>query len=315
MATPTGFLNTNSQRAYPLVSRPIMLTRESDDSEVELPVSTIVDFGNMMGPEMAYDPSTDRVYLASISREGDTFTFTISQTVVDSEDLTLVFARELTDPEFSVEYASSLTALCAGAPAWEGFLVTGALTALAAVLPDGETLLGDEDAYFEPALTQACYQRAVRSINIANMDRIVARDPDICLENSSSSGLPPPEYEERVIREVARCLDGAVKLRPGYNCQILADTTANSLTLSAVVGGGAGEPCEEVQSHPEETIPADSPFYSGGPTCAEIILALNGITGPHIDLHVGPGMTLQRIDDHSFNLVIDSNDLRLKFLP
>lgn len=91
-----GFLNANLVRAYPFV---VNLT-------ADIPDWLIVDFrAEILSGQ--WDPSVHRVYLAWVSKNGNTLRFGFRTDCPDLADEELVFERNLTDPRYRTTFADS----------------------------------------------------------------------------------------------------------------------------------------------------------------------------------------------------------------
>ena len=102
-------------------------------------------------------------------------------------------------------------------------------------------------------------------------------------------------------------MKGDIKLEEGYNCLITQNTGDNSITIGAVVGRGAGEPCEEVPLFSGETTPvAGGHLLSGGSKCSETVRSINGKCGNLFSFSGGPGVTLTETPEENL-IVINVN--------
>jgi hypothetical protein len=293
-----GFYNDNAARAYPLIP-PLGVT----------PPEALADFGCVVGLDADYDDARDSVYLREIRRVGDTFEFDFRSSAPGLVEYTLVFRRTLDDREYTTEFAEAV--LLDPLPGesslvgeedliWEGFLVTGPLDTLAAVLPADGSLMEPEPALVEPALIQNLARGYVRSLNLANEDRTRARAPDGC-----SDQLPfDPEYDYRLLVN-ARGLVGPLRVREGYNCTLRQNLRDNSLTIAARSGAGAGEACVEVPLHPDETPPTGSRLLTGGPACDEVVTSINGLSTRALRLVPGLGVRIVPSTDDPHTLIVD----------
>ena len=247
------------------------------------------------------------VYLHSITRAGNTIQFCMRTTAPDAANHQLLFQRELDDNEFKIEWEDASTVVpealdslaCPLQPKWKGFLVTGNLTELGNLVPDGTTLLFYVGLWqIEPARIQSLMDSYLRAVTLANKPRLVADPPAGCSRSSSSAG-----DDQAIIN--ARCLTGNLKWKEGYNCAIRQDNNNNAIIIGAGVGVGEGEPCEEVPLYANESPPEDSPFLSGGPSCTEIVKSINGVTGANINLVAGPGFRVLQSGAQANKLIID----------
>jgi hypothetical protein len=115
----------------------------------------------------------------------------------------------------------------------------------------------------EPALLQSLVNTLAKSVSVANDPR---RCPQTCTSSSSSAAGGDTAYMFQA------GLVGDVKLKEGYNCQILVGTADNSLKLSARRRAGMGEPCEDVR--------LDEHGFRRGDECepcARFIRSFNGL--------------------------------------
>jgi len=256
------FYNDNAAIRYPFVDDGPLFMTHSASGSIELPNDAVVDFTCITGVDFDFNTanSLHRVYLSQISRTGDTFTFTFAFNATSLLSYTLSFAVSATAAEFTRIYASSSASNAAGLPAnetcdylyAEGWLTVGDLTALAALLSSGQTMTrADGSVWLEPSRTQSLYNSFARSINIANAPR--TRAPDNCSHSSSS-------YSDEIIVN-AKCLDGIIKFKEGYNVTVNQIDTTNTLTFTAAIGAGIGVLCEEVLLYPTEKAPRAVHYY------------------------------------------------------
>ena len=119
--------------------------------------------------------------------------------------------------------------------------MTGSLQELAELIPDGATVIYADGLWqIEPARIQSLTDSYLRAINLANTPRIVTDEEVDCVSSSISSR----RQEEISVHDT--CVHGPIWLQEGFNCRIRQDSGRNTLTISAGIGLGAGEPCEEV---------------------------------------------------------------------
>jgi hypothetical protein len=213
-----------------------------------------------------------------------------------------------TDPD---EYKTSLESLdslylldslvlenCSQQPSWFAFLVTGNLADLAAVIANGQALVGVRP--LEPGTIRNIAGGYVRSINIANADRTRATAPNDC-----RTACLPFETGQYYVR--GHCLQGDIRFVEGYNCAIRMNARANSLTFTASVGAGAGEVCAEVPLFNCEPlqVPAGA-LLTGGPSCNSTIRSINGVGGSIVELLTGLGINVTPVSGDN-RLIIDVN--------
>jgi hypothetical protein len=285
-----------------------------------LPETAIVDFGCVVGLDSAYDDDQNMVYLRRLSRIGDDFFFSFASDAPGLADWTLDFTRNIADELWSLEEAEALEFADDPYPSscyddevhWEGWLVTGDMVLLAEEIADGTDWEFHPGTYqIEPALVQNLVDNRVRSINIANAERVKVQPSvesgatdDNCA--TVETGLlidydPDRHYINKV------CMHGVLKFVEGFNCSIRQDSRANTITFNAAVGAGSGLPREEIQLYPAEVPPHGSLLLSGGPRCDELISAINGMTGTVIQLKGGSGVNIVADPVRSWRLVVDAN--------
>lgn len=293
-----GWLNANSSRTFPLegVAQPLLSALWGD---VPLPDDAVLDAGfSAFLPTAA----SDRAVLRRVERPAtNLIRFVVGSTASSLGAHDLTFSAAVDGPEFTVMRASASVApedeACDAAPAWEGFLTVGNLAVLAARIPVGSTLTGP--CPFEPALLRPMAGLLLRSISLANEDRTRWTPGPSC----GGAGEAP----ERPYVVAARCLAGPLALVPGYNCAITQNTRANSITIAAEVGGGAGLPCAEVPLTDEEAALPAGILLSGGPACGEAVSMINGVVGPDLVLVGGTGVQVSADPDDESGLIVDVN--------
>jgi hypothetical protein len=194
-------------------------------------------------------------------------------------------------------------------PVWEGFLVTGEFADLLDMIVNGEALYFDiGHQVIEPARIQNLKESFVRSISLANRARTRAIDPELCrvvYDESGSSESLRSETQDVKAYEVAACMQGALAFVEGYNCQIRQENAANTIVIGAGVGLGAGEVCEEFALYPTESIGAGETYYTGGPTCGEILRTINGKGGKRLRFKAGTGFNVRTSPDDQSTIIVD----------
>lgn len=283
-----GFYNDNEYRAYPFVYN-------KPDALPALPTSAVLDAGFIMGLDARYDEAQHTVWLSAVNKTGSLFEFVFS---TNASPATLSFIRH-DSGDWTLEHSESAadeTNPCAEEPIWSGFLVTGPLDALAAVF-DTEAVentwtLQPNDYQIEPGRIQNLNKAYLRSISVGNYARV--RVPS-CAEPSGNA--------DRSIILNARCMQGDIRLKEGYNCLITQTNRSNELLVTASKGAGEGSTSEELcQGGGElplyvgEQFAPYTKFYSGGPACNEVISTINGLGGANINIVGGPGVNIL-IDD------------------
>jgi hypothetical protein len=116
-------------------------------------------------------------------------------------------------------------------------------------------------------------------------------------------------YAPGTIIATAQCLVGPLSLIEGYNCRIAQDARSNVLTLSGAPGAGDGVACSEVPRYPGEAPPLGSAYFSGGPSCDELISSINGVSASAIQLVPGTGVSLSTDIPHTLTLDVDGSGL------
>lgn len=289
-----GFYNDNEYRAYPFVFT------GNQYYDCPLPDATIVDAGIVMDLMSGFDPELHNVWLSRVSRAGNTFTFTFHTNAPGAANDPLIFTRDLAT-EWQSEHVTE--------PEWEGFVVTGPLTALAELLNDGDELvLTNENRRLEPARIQSLVKSYLRSISLGNRARLMYTHP-----NDEEGELA---NQNRPIIVNAANLQGNLRIKPGYNCRVQQVDFSREIRVGVALGDGQKpdeELCDnggEVRLYPEEPIADDSFFLSGGPSCAEVISTINGVGGANLKFVGGPGVTVVSVpEDHKVIIRLDNNEL------
>ena len=306
------FLNTNEYRQYPIV--PVGAN--------QLDTQLIVDCGFVMGLDSDFSPNTDVVYLSAVRRLGNELEIEFRTTAAGAASYPLIFTRAIDAAEFTEEYIESTTSgkPCATDPVWEGFIVSGSVAGLFSELTDGAVkTFSNYSATVEPARIQTLKNGYLRSVSVGNYPRIVS-PPRSCDSSSSSSSS---SAQSRVIVN-ATCLSGAIKIKPGINCEVRQQAYANTIVISAVkdanaTDSAAAELCEnsgEIKLYQEETPPLlvsgdDEPskFLSGGLACDQTITSINGLGGPAVKIVGGAGIRVVRDpnDPHGLKIITADN--------
>lgn len=308
MPSPSWF-NENENRAYPLVAG------------AGPPPALLVDAGFVFGPKSRFETGVHGAALAGVRRRGAIFYLDFVSDAPELFGVTLTFARHATDEDFLTEFSdsgevglseSSLSASTSASgradacdePLWSGFVVTGRMAAFAALLPaDGDVAFGTA---VEPALLQNLAEAYVSRLGLANDDRTRVTAPADCGEPGQETGT--------VTHVAAACLVGDVAVRAGYNATVRQSLVDNSITLGAVVGAGAGEPCGPVPVYAGEAAPAGSSLLGGGPRCNETVRAVNGVGGPQLSLLAGRGVTITSVPaDNRVVVAVNMTGLALCF--
>lgn len=207
--------------------------------------------------------------------------------------------------EAPVQSEESESQECSRPEIWSGFLVTGDLSRLAAVLADGETITGGSSVAIEPTLIRNLGSSTVNAIYIANKERTRTTAP---------RGCRPPcyDFELQDVYVQSTCLQDVIRFKPGFNSAVTQNATENSLQFAARKGGGDGEPCHEVALFPEETSPNGSSLLTGGPSCGDTVRSINGIAHRVFALVGGNGVSVTQSDNpHQLTIRINGAAIRV----
>lgn len=317
MARP-GFYNDNAYRRYPLLpGEPYELRVTSNQdgtgtqaADIVLSDKVFIDFGCIVGLAAGYVDSRDSLQLAYIHRSGNTLTIAIRSTCPGLEDWELRFVRDWSlDEEYLISdsvatYAgvgeTDVFPFCAEDAIWSGWLATGDMSEFGSLIADGfYATARDVDVQLEPALIQNLRDTFVRSVSLANRDRTRVDAPAGCEESSSASADEPP-----AIWVGETCMTGDLRMRAGYNCRIRQENRTNTIEISAGVGAGAGQPCDEVPLSPEESS-ISGELLTGGPHCHEVLKTINGVGGRVVRIEGGDGVRVRADQDDPHRLVVD----------
>jgi hypothetical protein len=312
-----AFYGDNEHRDYPFVTRTDPLTFDGPpDQLIALPAETIVDFGAIMFATAGFtDYGEDYVYLTAIARVGEILYFYFRTTAVGAADHVCVFSRNIYSAEeferewvtsgelMPAETASGSSIGEAADPLWEAFLVTGALDAIVAMLPnDGVVRFAPGLWRIEPARVQTLAGASLQSLSLANFPRTHATLPAGC-------GDPGEEDSEPIIAAIG--MTGDIRFAEGYNAVIRQENQNNTLIIGAGVKAGAGEPCEEVPLYDGEAPPDGSSYLSGGPRCDEIVNSINGVSAANLIIEAGFGIAIRASDDDPNTLIVAADPTAL----
>lgn len=322
------WLEANDLRAYPLVDGDFSLS-----GGLTLPRKGIADAGFMLGIDSYFEPGQDSVYLYSVTIGLTSLTLRARAEYADAERDFLrcyewSFSFALLAP-FGTTVHADATHIETNLPApdrGQGFITIGDLSELAA-LPLGEHFLLNEPS-FEPALLQSLVRSFAKSINLANGPRPCppicecepssssSSDPsssDSSSSSSSSGGCVDPDpiepdsddHDEALPEAVG--LVGAVKLMPGYNCEITVVEGQNLIQIGAGVKSGEGEPCSDLRIDEDGQVWADLCAACDGP-----IYTLNGIGAEieHFQLIGGPSVVVTpNADENEIVISLDEEGI------
>ena len=317
MARP-NFFNENAGRSFPFVKESLQTSGTSSNLDY-LPDATVVDFGAEMGVLSGFDETQHKVELAKIRRSGGKFYFYFTTTAPDSSGYWLIFTRNVGETDYVTEYAiaisttnldplpeeSVLVGDCNQTPVWSGYLVTGDLTGLAAMLPTDGELTSTSDPQVEPALVRNQKQGLLRSLSLANADRTRADTPDQC-RDLVWKHTPEGIY----VRDA--CLTGRIRLEAGYNVLLLQSAIDNGFQIEASVGAGAGEVCGDVPLFDGELPPLGGATLDGAVSCNDTVRGINGVGGRIVPLLSGPGVTITPVPTKNrIDIAVDLSNLKL----
>jgi len=315
----SNWFNQNKNRSFPFIKGTVgvRIPESGPVTMNQLPHDFIADAGFITGVESYFDVEEHTIYLYRVSRAGDTVLFEFRSDAPVLYDYPMVFTRDIDDAEYSVEHVevsvegSQSSESDSGEdyceePLWSGYLVTGEMESIAARLADGEEIVRETgDAEVEPALIQNIHATILAAIDLANADRTRATASDGCDD-------PIWSYPTGVIYPGEKCVQGDVKIKPGYNTKLLQDDLANSITILAKKGQGAGEPCEEVPVFEGETPPegASNDLLAGGLLCNEVVRSINGVGGPLFQITAGLGVSVVAEPENN-KVIVDVNMIGL----
>ena len=321
-----AFLDDNKGRDYPFLK-----------GESFTPLPTVLACGFVIGPNTGFVATQNNVALTKVKREFGRIWFYFT---CDAPGLALqeiIFSRLEDSPQYALEYADSSSIVvdedggesvseslsmsssmslssssslsqsesetdtdainvCGYIDDFSGFLITGPLDDLLNILPDNSFIEGISTV--EPALLQDLSNTYIRSINLANYDRTRYVAPVGC-EGDDPQG-------DREVFVNSTCIQGKVVFTPGTNSNISQNSFTNSITFSAVVGAGSGEPCEQIPLYEGEIPPADSMYLEGGPSCNEVIRSISGVSGPIADLSPDGGVSISYVPSEH-KIIVDVN--------
>lgn len=271
-----GWINENTNRSFPFV---VGTTELSDD--LQLPDAVVADVGIVFGPQSNYVEGASVATLTSISRGSGNYTLTFTSTAENCIGAPLSFTFAATDVA-QTKISKVFSAGNSTVPLWFGYCTCGRFDELSDRIAVGQTLTGVSKV--EPALLKSMVGRCVRSINIANAARTRVPGDDEC---ECYEALPT-----QAPYVVARTgITGRVRFEAGYNCAVHQRAAQNAVVFAGAIGGGAGEPCDEVSLASSEIRPT-SGYFDNSPRCNDTVRAINGIGGPTLTLIAGAGVVL-----------------------
>jgi hypothetical protein len=312
-----NFFNDNINRTFPFKVNSAGVGTPTSGNLTDLkqiPDYLIADCGFIVGPGSGFLEGVHSIFLNSVYRDSSKVFFVFKCDAPGLVNLPLVFSRNLIDPLYTREFADSdLANIEHGSESetiegcdtvfWSGYLVTGNLENVqdlfSADVPVGRT--SPDATVIEPALIQNLEQNQVVSVSVANVDRTRSVRPGAC---------PPVSWDfpTNQVYVWKECMVGNIQFAAGYNTALSQSTLNNTITISAVVGAGKGEPCQQVEIFPGETPPENSSnnLLEGDYYCNEVLRTVNGIAGPNLTLFAGTGVAIIPDSDNN-KVVIDIN--------
>lgn len=308
MARP-NFFNDNENRSFPFVHKTVGVRTPASGpvTMLELPDDFIVDCGFILGPESGFIEGEHSVFLYKITKLTESiFSFEFRSDAPTISQEPLIFYRNGNDSKYITEFVESdvpITVITSqsesisiindvpcGEPFWSGYLVTGDMESVSSRLTnigDYITTNGTGQAVVEPALIQNLNNNQLVSINIANEDRTRALRPSECdpFSWSFNTGSNFVDYT---------CLQGDIKLKPGYNLSLTQNASTNTIQFAPVINAGLGTPCSEVKLFDAEQPPtnATNSLLEGDFYCNEAVRTINGVQGPAINFFAGNGVAI-----------------------
>jgi hypothetical protein len=296
----TDWFNENMYRAFPFITRTVGVLGAAAGTIEALPNTAIVEAGFITGLRADFDHALDVIRLSSVTRIGDVLYFDFVSTAPGLEGRRLTFSRNIEDAKYVTEYAEDTDAVsytseglyplpepAGDEPLWRGYLVTGDLRDLVALLPGDGAITGSTGGVVEPALIQRLDSGYVSSISIANQDRTRV---------GAAQGCSGPTWDfptgATVLYAQSYFITGDIRWTAGYNCDVQQDDNNNAIVLAAAVGAGAGEPCGEATLFDGETPATGEYLMSGGPRCSDVVRAINGVSGQFSFILPGLGVEL-----------------------
>jgi len=155
----------------------------------------------------------------------------------------------------------------------------------------------------EPATIQNMAGSYVRTVNVANAERTRSTKPDECRDHC----WPFPLKKHYI---ACTCLEGVIRIKPGYNTNIYQEEYDNKLILEADPGAGEGPACGPVPLFAEEDAPRDRTTLDGGLTCDEVIRSINGVGKQFFAITGGAGVVVSAVpEQHKIVIDVDLHNL------
>ena len=297
MMAELAFYNENEARVYPFQPDTAGSRDPADIGTMRaLADEVIVDAGFIMGIESGF--ADDVVRLARIERSGGKFLFEFVSSAPGLFGLPLVFERDVSSQDTTIEHVDndpadeavsegSETVQCFQSLAWSGYLVTADVRPLQSLLPDDGDVIqgGPGEAVIEPAQIQSLAGRFVSRVGVANDDRTRYTAPE---------GCSPVNWDFTLGKTyvVEACMRGSPRFEAGFNAVVEQSSREGRITIGASRGAGKGEPTDQVPLFNAEAPPGDSDLLVGGPSCAETVKRINGVGGRTIRFLAGQGASI-----------------------
>ena len=278
----SSFYAANLGRNYPLIATPPGLQD-----------TLLADFGCVVGQGSGYRVGVDGVWLQSVTKQSaGALRFRFQCSAPGLLGVNLDFNRLVDDDRLSVEFAGDNTA-------FSGYLVTGEIPVELWSQPDdaGLTFVRGQSAV-EPTLVQNSDRSQLTRLGVVNRDRVRAASP---------TGCSSPAWSHTLQRHygIHAGLTGVIRFAEGHNSLVRSPLSDNSIGFGAGVGLGIGEPCGELPAFVGEVPPTGSPFLSGGPSCKDVLLMVNGLSRRNVQIFGGAGIEVEASPDtHTVKLTV-----------
>jgi len=302
-----GFLNKNQGRSYPFLDHFEEKVADSTSGSVygvvRLPTTTIVDFNCWVHPSINFDVNNDEVYLSQVTRDDNNFYFEFSSNNSSLANWTLKFTVPQNSSPYQTFFADgtySGSSSISDVWIW-GSLTIGDLTDLLSLLSSNSYSISGNvgEATVQPALIHSLAGNVVTSLSIGNKDRTRVTRPPEC----SSPSWPPGVKSYYVEKEGMK---GTIYLISGFNCEIDLIEESNEIVITPIVGGGKGEPSQEIPLFPGEVPPSGSQHLDGSYSCGEVLRSINGISTALFNIMEGPGVQITT-DKMNNKVIVDFN--------
>jgi hypothetical protein len=285
------FLNANLYRSYPFLAG---ATAEGLFSNL------IVDLQCEIYPEAGFTPETDFVYLYNFWVRPDAedpiyIELRMSHVDYSTELHSYVYFNFLkTDKDFTTRYAEAPN------KTWRAWLTIGDVSEVPINHNDLHHIATKSRFRVEPSRVRVRNGNRISSWNIANMPRIRATAPSAC-EGEPAEPRTTQIYRGNIASDFI--------VQAGYNASVSLGPDTQTLVVGGLVGGGKGEPCQEIPVTSSEVPPEEGGPLTGGPWCSDTIKSILGSEGPLIRFVAGDGITISP-DANDQNMLRIAADLR-----